>query len=751
MQKRRLVLVSTLFVIIVLAFSCLAACDNVNTDNVKSVYELYVEKNPDYNGTQEQFLSDLLSGKLSNSDEGEKSVYELYTEEYPEYTGDEEQFLGDLLTGKLGNIGQSEKSVYELYKEAHPDYEGTESEWLEEILGLAIGKKPEYTVTFKLNETDEEPYLTVTVNEGGVPYFPHDTPTKTGYDFMYWGYDGYEWPYTYPITQDTVITAVWEEKRYNVTYHLDGGINDVFNPVVYTIEERASLSSPQKEYYVFDGWYSSDSFRVADKIDEIKLGSIGDIELYAKWTPIQYAIGYEGVDGATFEGDMVTSYTYETDGVSLPTVSKDHYEFVGWTTDESTKPQKNVVINGGSHGNIFYKANWKAVQYSVTYELNGGNNNQANKATYNADDFAEAEVIELLAPSKDTKENIKDSVVDHLSGMWTISSSFSTFDFDCWTDEYGNVVEEIRLGDGNVKVFAKWIENESAVSTRESLYLRDYDQGLVYIGLYPQHQVKEEDEPELFAALNNQLSDADMSDVKEDAITGIQQKDIVYNNKKYRKAKCFDSKYYRWFYGWFEFRPVAWAVVSISDDGVALLSCKTQVGVISFGGEGYWADCKARAYLNSMEYHYCDSDGYVKMDNYAGLGVIDQLFNEGQKAIIQTSHLDNSKVSEFEKNSGPSTDDKLFLFTYSEVHAYGYMSEKVKFTYNPYCFWTNKYSVKAEMLYQTWTRCLLSDTYNKGEKLLIMRRGYGDFVLGHDAAWHKDSSAPLVPAMRIKL
>lgn len=715
-QKLKVITMAVLFVVFALAFSCFAACGNSGN-----------------------------SGNASESGaENVKSLYEMYIEKYPDYGGDEEQFKEDILNGKLGGSGESAKSAYELYKEIHPEYEGTESEWIEEILGLSIGERPQYTVTFKLNETDEEPYATVTVLKGEIPYFPHDTPEKEGYSFVCWGYDGYEWPASYPIAQDTVITAVWETVRYNVTYHLDGGINDVFNPVQYTIEERASLSSPVKDYYSFGGWYSSSSFDDTERVYEIELGSTGDIDLYAKWTPTKYTISYDGVEGATFNGEKIISYDYETDGVKLPKAEKLYYEFLGWTSSEITSPTKDVVINGGSHGNVTYTAKWKPIEYTVTYDLDGGINNEGNIISYTADDF-NGEPITLLAPSKDNTENIKNSEVDHLTGMWEITSSFSTYKFDHWEDESGSRVDAIKLGDGDVKIYAKWTTEESAEKTYESLYLRDYENDLLYMGLFPQGEITEENNSELVSALNEILSDGDMASVESDKATGIKQKDIVYNNKKYRKAHAYNNMTGSWFFKWYVFEPIPWSIVNISDDGVALLSCKTSVGCMGYGGYGYWAQSRVRAYLNSTEY-----GGY----DFTGIGVYDQIFNEGQKALIQVSSLDNkSRANDADKESGPNTEDKLFVFSYYEFYNYGlFQNDKGTFYQNSFCWWAYRRNVDIVTL-SSWafTRSLLSDTYNKGEKRLIMRRGSANFVIGYDAAVGEEQSAPIVPAMRIKL
>ena len=122
------------------------------------------------------FLTACGGEKSSGSGESAKSAYRQYIEKYPDYEGTEEQWLRDLLGGKLGGDTPTEKSVYELYREAYPDYEGTEEEWLKDLLeGRLNAKDPEtktYTVSFLYDESDEEPWAQITVEDGDTPVFP---------------------------------------------------------------------------------------------------------------------------------------------------------------------------------------------------------------------------------------------------------------------------------------------------------------------------------------------------------------------------------------------------------------------------------------------------------------------------------------------------------------------------------------------------------------------------------------------------
>ena len=78
------------------------------------------------------------------------------------------------------------------------------------------------------------------------------------------------------------LYAQWEVKTYNITYHLNDGVNNSENPESYTVNDAAiTLKAPTKEGYDFVGWYSNK--KCTKKATKIKKGSTGTKNFYAKW------------------------------------------------------------------------------------------------------------------------------------------------------------------------------------------------------------------------------------------------------------------------------------------------------------------------------------------------------------------------------------------------------------------------------------------------------------------------------------
>lgn len=110
-----------------------------------------------------------------------------------------------------------------------------------------------------------------------------------------------------------------------------------------------------------------------------------DIELVGKYTLADYGLTYNLNDGILSEPNPST-YTIESGDIALNNPSKDYYTFLGWSgTDLDGNNNENVTIVNGSIGDREYTANFTPIEYSITYELNGGENSTRNPSSYNVE------------------------------------------------------------------------------------------------------------------------------------------------------------------------------------------------------------------------------------------------------------------------------------------------------------------------------------------------------------------------------
>ncbi|MDD4111235.1 MAG: InlB B-repeat-containing protein, partial [Clostridia bacterium] len=218
-----------------------------------------------------------------------------------------------------------------------------------------------------------------------------NTFTRLGYTFEGWaasearandGIVDYVDEDNYTIGESNVtLYAVWTINVYTITYNLNDGVNDENNPDTYNVEtETITLLPSSKIGYTFDGWYDSEDFNGIE-VTQIPTGSTEDKVFYAKWIIAVYSITYN-LDGGTNDLSNPESYTIETETIQLQDPSKIGYTFGGWYDNtEFTDTPITQIEMGSTEDKIFY-AFWIIDIYAITYNLNGGINDENNPETY---------------------------------------------------------------------------------------------------------------------------------------------------------------------------------------------------------------------------------------------------------------------------------------------------------------------------------------------------------------------------------
>ena len=129
-----------------------------------------------------------------------------------------------------------------------------------------------FTITF---EGAEVPAITVA--EATAATAPTE-PTKVGYTFAGWTYEGEDWDWETIVTSDMTLTAKWTAVEYDLTINLDGGA--LANaPTKYTIEGlNLAALVPTKAGFSFAGWTINGAAAT-----EIAAGTTGAVTVVANW------------------------------------------------------------------------------------------------------------------------------------------------------------------------------------------------------------------------------------------------------------------------------------------------------------------------------------------------------------------------------------------------------------------------------------------------------------------------------------
>ena len=243
----------------------------------------------------------------------------------------------------------------------------------DDITATAAWVPTTYTISYNLNGGALSSYTNPTSYTIEKPIKLYN-PTKTGYTFLGWTYDGQGTPITaltIPAGRigDIEFTANWQANTYTITYLPSGGsVSQTTQTVVYDAEY--TLETPIRDGYDFLEWKS---FIFSESLAQSGVWKItSDYTLVAQWSVVTYNITYD-LDGgiAPLLNTNPTTYTIEK-SIKLYNPSKAGYTFLGWTYDGQTTPVKDLTIPAGRPGNIEFTAHWQANTYTIAYDANGG-------------------------------------------------------------------------------------------------------------------------------------------------------------------------------------------------------------------------------------------------------------------------------------------------------------------------------------------------------------------------------------------
>ena len=205
--------------------------------------------------------------------------------------------------------------------------------------------------------------------------FTLKNPSKEGYEFTGWtGTNLTNKTKTVTILKgsmgDRNYTAHWSEEVYEITYNnIDGATINPANPEEYDTEDEITLINPSKEGYTFTGWTGSNG-TIPQTTVKILQGSTGSKSYTANWDLVTYNINYI-LDGGTLPDVHPTSYTIESNSITLVNPTKEGFIFAGWTGPNGETPQTTVIIPQGSTGSKSYTANWTD-EYTIVFHSNNG-------------------------------------------------------------------------------------------------------------------------------------------------------------------------------------------------------------------------------------------------------------------------------------------------------------------------------------------------------------------------------------------
>ena len=273
----------------------------------------------------------------------------------------------------------------------------TDSAFENAIDKIALGSTGNMTLYAKWYYTGTVSFVTnggsaiepITQEYGTVLVAPED-PVRDHYTFAGWYSDeALQNEYVFSTMPDIDFTlyAKWEAVEYSITYVLNGGENGL-NPDVYTVESAFDFAEATKTGYTFVAWYTLPDFTSAP-VSSIVAGTFGNMTLYANYSINSYTISFDSAGGSAV---APVTQEYDTAVSAPPAPTRNGYGFNGWLTEEG----EAFVFDRIPAYDVALTADWELIEYTITYNLNGGVNASANPAYYTIED----ETVTLAAPTR---------------------------------------------------------------------------------------------------------------------------------------------------------------------------------------------------------------------------------------------------------------------------------------------------------------------------------------------------------------
>ena len=187
---------------------------------------------------------------------------------------------------------------------------------------------------------------------------------------------------TFLVDATILLVVTSTAKQIQVTFDALGGSVTPTNKEVTFADIYGSLPEPTKTGYTFVDWHlGSVSGSTITKDSTVTTAS--DHTLVAEWEANKYVVTFDANGGNV----NPTTKTVTYDGLygQLPTPTRTGYTFVAWhltSTNGEVITEANKVITASNHTLV---AEWEANEYTVTYDVNGGDALTPNSKTVTYD------------------------------------------------------------------------------------------------------------------------------------------------------------------------------------------------------------------------------------------------------------------------------------------------------------------------------------------------------------------------------
>lgn len=224
--------------------------------------------------------------------------------------------------------------------------------------------------------------------QGETPSYKGQTPKRNNDEQYSYTFSGWT-PEIVAATIDTTYTATFTSNlvKAKIIFNLNGGTTSHSTEPVYSSSLEASdfFFDVNKENYNFRGW-SYNGTKIFDEKGN-KLFS-PELEKEMMFTAlfvqdVIVTITTNYINGGIISG--AGTYPYNTN-VKVTATPYDGYYFVGWYYEDSLLSNQETYNYMMWDQDVTLEVRWGLIQYSITYNLDGGINSKNNPDTYTIED-----------------------------------------------------------------------------------------------------------------------------------------------------------------------------------------------------------------------------------------------------------------------------------------------------------------------------------------------------------------------------
>lgn len=262
-------------------------------------------------------------------------------------------------------------------------------------------------ITIKYNSNGGSAVASQSVGEYDWFNITSTVPTKTGYTFQGWEYNGnvYASGASARFVAGVTLTAVWQAITYTVVYNMNGGTGTIANQTK-TYGQTLTLSStvPTRTNYTFLGWSTSNTATQPTYSAGGSYTANASATLYAVWelairtlTLSFNANGGSNPPSSLSVETAESAYSFQVPQQVADTPYYAHHVFLGWSTEEDGAVEYAYPMSITIQQNTTLYAVWRLETFSISFNGNGGSNPPASiTKTYGQGIF-----LPLIAPTRE--------------------------------------------------------------------------------------------------------------------------------------------------------------------------------------------------------------------------------------------------------------------------------------------------------------------------------------------------------------